>query len=133
MSAPQRIQRKRTKGWRMPEGARYVGRPSRWGNPFLVCRVDCSTGLGMCWAIYAKGWGSNGLVVEHIDRPDEAHRQAVELFELHIGPMGSFEYSDEKLAAVVTELGGRDLACWCPPAYACHADVLLRLANEVAA
>ncbi len=30
---PQRIQRKRTKGWRMPEGAVYVGRPSKWGNP----------------------------------------------------------------------------------------------------
>lgn len=31
-----RIQRKRTKGWRMPEGAVYVGRPSRWGNPFPI-------------------------------------------------------------------------------------------------
>ncbi|HEX7021427.1 MAG TPA: DUF4326 domain-containing protein [Trueperaceae bacterium] len=31
---PKRIQRKRTKGWRTPEGAIYVGRPSRWGNPF---------------------------------------------------------------------------------------------------
>ena len=31
-----RIQRKRTKGWKMPEGAVYVGRPSRWGNPFVV-------------------------------------------------------------------------------------------------
>jgi hypothetical protein len=31
---PQRIQRKRTKGWRMPEGAVYVGRPSVWGNPY---------------------------------------------------------------------------------------------------
>ena len=31
---PKRIQRKRTKGWRMPEGAVYVGRPSRWGNPY---------------------------------------------------------------------------------------------------
>lgn len=29
---PERIQRKRTKGWRMPAGAIYVGRPSRWGN-----------------------------------------------------------------------------------------------------
>ena len=27
---PIRIQRKRTKGWRMPEGAVYVGRPSTW-------------------------------------------------------------------------------------------------------
>ena len=34
MSAPKRIQRKRTRGWRMPEGAVYVGRGSRWGNPF---------------------------------------------------------------------------------------------------
>jgi hypothetical protein len=34
MSAPKRIQRRRTKGWRMPEGAMYVGRPTRWGNPY---------------------------------------------------------------------------------------------------
>jgi hypothetical protein len=31
---PQRIQRKRTKGWKMPEGAVYVGRPTIYGNPF---------------------------------------------------------------------------------------------------
>lgn len=33
---PQRIQRKRTKGWRMPEGAVCVGRPSAWGNPYII-------------------------------------------------------------------------------------------------
>lgn len=32
-----RIQRKRVKGWRMPEGAKYVGRPTRWGNPYTFC------------------------------------------------------------------------------------------------
>lgn len=32
----QRIQRKRTKGWRMPEGAVYVGRPTMFGNPYRV-------------------------------------------------------------------------------------------------
>lgn len=32
-----RIQRRRgVKGWRMPEGAKYVGRGSRWGNPYTV-------------------------------------------------------------------------------------------------
>ena len=31
---PRRIQRKRTKGWRMPEGVVYVGRPTKYGNPF---------------------------------------------------------------------------------------------------
>ena len=33
---PQRIQRKRSKGWRMPAGAIYVGRPSTWGHPFAL-------------------------------------------------------------------------------------------------
>lgn len=30
---PRRIQRRRTAGWRMPEGTVYVGRPTRWANP----------------------------------------------------------------------------------------------------
>ena len=34
MSAPKRIQRKRIKGYRLPPDAVYVGRPSKWGNPF---------------------------------------------------------------------------------------------------
>ena len=33
---PKRIQRRRTKGWRMPAGAVYVGRPTKWGNPFAI-------------------------------------------------------------------------------------------------
>lgn len=33
---PQRIQLCRTKGWRKPEGAVIVSRPSRWGNPFKI-------------------------------------------------------------------------------------------------
>ncbi|TXH11291.1 MAG: DUF4326 domain-containing protein [Hyphomicrobiaceae bacterium] len=34
MEKPKRIQRRRSKGWLMPENAVYVGRPSIWGNPF---------------------------------------------------------------------------------------------------
>jgi hypothetical protein len=33
---PKRIQRKRTKGWRMPSNAAYVGRPTKYGNPFYL-------------------------------------------------------------------------------------------------
>ena len=33
---PKRIQRKRSKGWKMPENTKYVGRPSKWGNPYKV-------------------------------------------------------------------------------------------------
>ena len=31
---PERIQRSRAKGWRMPADTIYVGRGSKWGNPF---------------------------------------------------------------------------------------------------
>jgi len=38
---PKRIQRKRTKGWKMPPNAVYVGRPTIWGNPFeMKTEVD---------------------------------------------------------------------------------------------
>lgn len=40
-----RIQRRRTKGWRKPEGAVVVGRPSLFGNPFKV-----------------EDWGADGAV-----------------------------------------------------------------------
>ena len=31
-----RVQLRRTKGWRKPEGAKSVARPHKWGNPFVV-------------------------------------------------------------------------------------------------
>lgn len=33
---PIRIQRKRAKGWRLPPNTVYVGRPTKWGNPYKV-------------------------------------------------------------------------------------------------
>lgn len=49
---PKRIQRRRSKGWRMPEGAVYVGRPTKWGNPFIVgrdgSRTECVE-IFRCW------------------------------------------------------------------------------------
>lgn len=101
---PERIQRKRTKGWTMPPGAIYVGRGTRWGNPFKV--------------------GDHHRL---IGRPVRDRAEAVELYELHTGPMGSYELEVDEVRA---ELAGRDLACWCPPGEPCHADVLLRIANS---
>ena len=33
---PKRIQRKRTKDWRMPDNTQYVGRKTKWENPFKI-------------------------------------------------------------------------------------------------
>jgi hypothetical protein len=33
---PHRIMRRRTKNWKLPPNTVYVGRPTVWGNPFVV-------------------------------------------------------------------------------------------------
>jgi hypothetical protein len=42
---PHRVQRKRTRGWKMPSNTIYVGRPSKWGNPYWPTKTltldDC--------------------------------------------------------------------------------------------
>lgn len=35
-----RIQRRRMKGWRLPEDVVYVGRPTKWGNPFKAADMS---------------------------------------------------------------------------------------------
>lgn len=99
---PERIQLRRSRGWRKPAGVVVVSRPSRWGNPYPI-----------------------GAVVEAPDGStvtvrDRAH--SVALFR-------ATPRSTEEVGQIRDELGGRDLACWCPLDEPCHADVLLELAN----
>jgi hypothetical protein len=116
---PQRIQRQRTRGWRMPDGAIYVGRPSKWGNPF---RIGEAVRLGEpLWAYIAETvpGGPRGLVSL---KPTNA-AQVVSLHEAWI-------IQQPHLMLTTDELADHDLACWCPPHQPCHADVLLRIANQ---
>lgn len=103
---PKRIQRKRTKGWRMPDGAVYVGRPTRWGNPFNVSDYAAPSHCIADYRLYLDG---------KLKLPGH--------------------YSGELAAALFKtsirhELRGKDLACWCKEGAPCHADVLLEIANE---
>jgi hypothetical protein len=36
MNKPKRIQRSRSKGWKMPANAIYVGLPTVWEHPYVV-------------------------------------------------------------------------------------------------
>lgn len=45
--SPTRVQRKRSAGWRMPRGAVYVGRPTKWGNPYVVSHLHDDAGLAV--------------------------------------------------------------------------------------
>ena len=58
---PKRVQRKRTKGWKMPVNTVYVGRPTIWGNPWET--TDDSRRKEVL--IYYETW----LRGELIDRP----------------------------------------------------------------
>jgi len=97
---PKRIQRKRTKGWTMPPNTVYVGRPSKWGNPYRTGDY-----------VYEGGPTFGG-------RPLSA-QEAVAQFRAHTAPL-----------LPVEELRGKDLACWCKEGEPCHADILLELANR---
>jgi hypothetical protein len=106
---PQRVQRKRSKGWRMPPGAIYVGRPSKWGNPFVVGLISC-------------GCRSVGECTHNIMRVGD-RAEAVDAFR-------GIKRSAQRIAEIKRELRGRDLACWCSLKTLCHADVLLEIANS---
>lgn len=89
-----RVLNKRTHG--IPTGAVYVGRPTKWGNPY------------------------------HMHTPEQ--RDAVcDAFEAAL--LRKFERDPDARRRLREELGGKDLVCWCAP-LRCHADTLLRYANE---
>jgi len=123
--SPVRIQRRRTKGWRMPEGAVYVGRPTLWGNPWIVRELTWIEPLRRAEVAvgrYREEMGHLGLLSDSGFVASEARADAVAQHMAEVGAANMGEY-----AAVV--LRGKDLVCWCPLDQPCHADVLLELAN----
>lgn len=108
MTAPVRIRRQRTKGWKMPPNTVYVGRGSKWGNPHKV-----------------------GVSLKRL--PDGNFRRmtptdAVATYRDEYLPYWRWKASENALC--VEELRGKNLACWCQLDRPCHADVLLELANK---
>lgn len=83
-----------------PTDAVYVGRPTKWGNPYAI-----------------------GSYVQGLQGRVRVDRETA-IFLYHQWLVRHPEY----LAAAKHELRGKDLVCWCAP-LACHADVLLEVAN----
>lgn len=103
---PDRIQLQRTKGWRMPAGAVKVDRSTRWGNPW---RVGAE---GPDGRVAVDAEGAVGMFEDMLSDPEKRAEAG---------------YPDD---AALVALRGSDLACWCRPGSACHADVLLRIVNK---
>jgi hypothetical protein len=112
--SPKRIQLKRTKGFRKPEGAIVVARPSKWGNPF---NFD-----GYREQEWTYPSGAPFVPSVEVLREWAARDFRRELLDGHLH---SYPSTDE----IIGELAGCDLACWCAVYVPCHADVLLEIAN----
>jgi len=106
---PKRIQRKRTKGWKMPPNTVCVTRPGKYGNPFTVNPNR------------KPGSFVNGQGYINVPSSNEALACFREYVELKLK-------DDPKW---LDELRGKDLACWCGLNKSCHADILLTMANAV--
>ena len=150
---PERIQLRRTKGWRKPEGVVSCARPGPYGNPFPT------RGDWIMWTAVAIGYMGNAA-----GRRDAAvalHRAWLTGESVQEGPLlgdrsgGVIEFSNGVAVSLAEHVGGiaawmanaaegpalpavpdleplrgRDLACWCPLDPPCHADTILELANQ---
>jgi hypothetical protein len=125
MRKPRRIQRKRTKGWRMPEGAIYVGRLSKWGNPFVAHDWQASFRSVFPGRNEAAVRLYRLCLTADLRPIDLDDRSFMEREVLTLRP----NFLPPTLAEVRRELRGKDLVCWCPLDRPCHADVLLELAK----
>lgn len=118
---PVRIQRKRSKGWRLPEGVVSATRPGPYGNPFRIGH----------W--YKIGNGGNGFAwIESYD-PIEAERAGYTLIvdaAMAVGWFREYRRRYPMMGEDKAFIRGKDLACWCKIGTPCHADVLLELANQ---
>lgn len=117
MSAPVRVQQRRTRGWRKPENTVSVARPSIWGNHWIVVRDKSG-----------ERWQANLAGVFDPNAAYAATREAAARLAVH-------QYRRMLLAVPPDEqdwatIRGKNLMCFCPLDQPCHADVLLELANQ---
>jgi len=101
LQAVERVVRRRYRGFRMPENTVYVGRPSKWGNPYQVKDGDRASAV-------------------------RAFRSELEWY---LSGKGCIAEKTEQVKKGLAELRGKNLACWCPLDQPCHADVLIEIAN----
>lgn len=109
---PRRIQLSRRKGWRMPPNAVKVDRTTRFGNPF---RPERDRTMVRCVQLHTYLLGGYTCLCANPSMEQQATYVKMLLAER---------------AAGWPTLRGKNLACWCRPDQPCHADILLKIANE---
>jgi hypothetical protein len=138
---PKRIQRKRTKGWKMPENTVMVGRPGKFGNPFRDIKDMVYYYSERRQRQRIDPWVFYGMKREEVN--------CISLFEIGCNDpakiramVGGYdgiliERYFNRIKLSLMHLKGKDLACWCKIVdknnnyIQCHADILLSLSNNL--
>lgn len=107
MSKPKRIQRRRSKGFKLPPDTICINRPTKWGNPFIV-GIDGTQ--KECVSLFSKLCAGMVCVTSKASIKDQ-------------------EESLKHLSVNIKNLKGKNLACFCKEETPCHGDILLILAN----
>lgn len=105
---PIEVQRRRSKGWKIPPNTLSVTRPGPWGNPFVV--------------------GEFGTREECV----KAHKILLMGF-IYVGPNPSMKEQKKYYNFVkenIHKLKGKNLACFCKIGDPCHRQILLKIANQ---
>ena len=106
---PQRLQRKRQKGYKLPPDTICVTRGTKYGNPFVIGEVLSIDQIGFLNTCDFKKYAFEVITRE----------ASLYLFAVYILP---------KLD--MNPIKGKNLACFCSIESACHADILLEYANK---
>ncbi|OWL95592.1 hypothetical protein B7435_30380 [Mycolicibacterium peregrinum] len=131
LPSPQRLQRKRVKGFHLPDSSISVARPSRHGNPFRVVGLSV---VGMSWPEVTE-WDRAVVAMPDAEvlytcAPDRcaAVAHAVALYRQLLRFRQS-NWSPARFDSWLQPVRRRDLACYCALDQPCHADVLLEIAG----
>jgi hypothetical protein len=116
---PIRIQRSRQHKQVSPNGLPivYVGRPGEFGNPFQI-------------GDYVK-IGKGGNVFSYLKTTSKYASKEYELLDTVEKVVAAFEkYITNYPFRNIAKLKGKNLSCWCKIGEPCHADILLKIANN---
>jgi hypothetical protein len=135
---PVRVQRQRTKGWRMPPDTVYVGRGTVFGNP---CGCAMPYGCPSSPLFEHFAWADDKGNVDPLRCCVAVYRHYVETGlrneptstgRLSFAAEGLAGYPNRKrLIEALPRLRGKNLACWCALDRPCHADVLLEIVKSL--
>ena len=126
---PVRVQRKRSKGWKMPENTISVCRPTKWGNPFKIeiNKISIKDPFTNSWVFLT--YGDISYTVWLYEMLFKADIQWVHYYELRL-KHNLFQYWHDHFTMLkISELKGKNLACFCSLNNSCHADFLLKTVN----